>query len=453
MGLTPLSFTGISQYSDDFQTILKRAASIANIPVQQIQNEQSGLLTKKQLLTDLGGSVSALASAAAELNRLGGTRALGATTTNANRVAITDNGASVPASYTITEISSLAKAASESTVNGYATADRTAVASGEMELVFGTTPEKSYKFTLADGKNNLNGLAEAINNLKAGVAATVLNTGTGDTPCYLSLTALASGATKLQLRSTPGSQDSNVLTSSNQGADAVFKLNGKEVRKPDNVITGVVPDVTLSIGSLTNVGESVVLSLSSDRSKLASALQKYADAYNEVATKLNAQIGPAAGLLSGDTVVREVQKDLRAFTSFRGDASVNSLTELGIELDKKGVMSFHTSTFYALSNTNMSDAYDLLGAVGFTDLCGRLSQITDPLKGIIKTQQDQYDVADQRLTKQVTAINERVASMQASLSAKLQAADSLLASLASQQSMLDASIQSVNLALFGKKDG
>lgn len=106
-----------------------------------------------------------------------------------------------------------------------------------MELVFGTTPEKSYKFTLADGKNNLNGLAEAINNLKAGVAATVLNTGTGDTPCYLSLTALASGATKLQLRSTPGSQDSNVLTSSNQGADAVFKLNGKEVRKPDNVIS------------------------------------------------------------------------------------------------------------------------------------------------------------------------------------------------------------------------
>jgi hypothetical protein len=42
--------------------------------------------------------------------------------------------------------------------------------------------------------------------------------------------------------------------------------------------------------------------------------------------------------------------------------------------------------------------------------------------------------------------------MQTSLQAKLQAADALLAQLASQQQMLAASIQSLNLATFGTQN-
>jgi len=42
--------------------------------------------------------------------------------------------------------------------------------------------------------------------------------------------------------------------------------------------------------------------------------------------------------------------------------------------------------------------------------------------------------------------------MQTSLSAKLQQADVLLAQLEAQQTLLDASVQSLNLLLYGKQD-
>ena len=60
MSIAPLVFTGISDFSSDFQTILDRSVAIAAVPLQGMQNEQSDLLVKKQLLTDLGASVSAL---------------------------------------------------------------------------------------------------------------------------------------------------------------------------------------------------------------------------------------------------------------------------------------------------------------------------------------------------------------------------------------------------------
>jgi hypothetical protein len=46
----------------------------------------------------------------------------------------------------------------------------------------------------------------------------------------------------------------------------------------------------------------------------------------------------------------------------------------------------------------------------------------------------------------------RVSDMQKSLAARLHAADSLLASLESQQTMVDASLQSLNYTLYGKEE-
>ncbi|HBY64481.1 MAG TPA: hypothetical protein DEH78_32070, partial [Solibacterales bacterium] len=49
VSLTPLVFTGISSYSQDFQAIMERAVSIASIPLKSMQNEQTDVLQKKML--------------------------------------------------------------------------------------------------------------------------------------------------------------------------------------------------------------------------------------------------------------------------------------------------------------------------------------------------------------------------------------------------------------------
>jgi hypothetical protein len=74
-----LSFTGISQFSNDFQTILNRAVAIAQLPVTALQNQQANILQEKQLSTSFETAVSALAASVMNLGALGASQAMGAT--------------------------------------------------------------------------------------------------------------------------------------------------------------------------------------------------------------------------------------------------------------------------------------------------------------------------------------------------------------------------------------
>lgn len=453
--ITPLSFTGISKYSTDFQSILSRAVSIANLPVRQLQSQQSDLLTKKQLLSDLNGSVSSLATSIATLATLGTNKAVSATTSNASRVSISINGATQVATHTITEITSVAKAASETSISGYATANATSVTStGSLELAVGS---KTFSIPLDNDHNNLNGLRDAINNLGAGVTASVLNTGNGATPYYLSISANTTGQKGLQIRTTAGDAGTNILTSTNPGANAAFKLDGIAVSRPDNVISNVIDGITFSIVSATGPNESVVLTTASDRTQLIAALNSLVSDYNSVSTKVNAQIGKSAGALSGDSVIRQVKQAQRTFLNFQGtsNSNVNALSDMGIVVDSSGKMSLDSAKFYSLSNADMNAAFDYLGTAttGLGSTAAKFTAISDAISGSIVTEQKQMDVADARITQQVDNLNTRIDYMQKSLNAQLKAADALLASLDSQQSILTGSIQSMNLVMFGKSVG
>jgi flagellar hook-associated protein 2 len=452
-GITPLKFTGVSTFSQDFQSILSRAVSIASLPVQQMQNQQTTILAKKQTLASIEASVADLKTAVGNLARVGDTSALTVSSSNPNRVSVTNNGLTSAATYTITDITSVAKAASETTATGLATANATAVdGDGHLELVLGG---ETFNLDIS-AHNNLNGLAAAINESGAGVTATVLNTGSVANPFFLSITAESTGATTLQLRDTVGDSGSNLLTSANQGTNAIFKLNGLAVSKPDNVISDVVPNVTFTIQSESALNERVNITAASNRSSLSSALQGFVAAYNGLAEARNSQVGKTAGILSGDTVIQQVSQALRKVAGFSSSDSgaIRSLADLGIELDRNGRMSFDTLKFSSLGSLAVNDAYHFFRSAegGFGALTASLDTLSNPFTGMIRSQQDQYDAADKRLTVQIETLAERINRMQSSLELKLQQADSLLSGLQGQQKLIEASFASANLALFGKQN-
>lgn len=451
MGLSPLTFSGLSKYSQDFGTILERQVKIASLPLTRLQNQQADVLAQKTLLGNLSSSVLDLRDAVAALGELGENKGLVASSSNTAKVTATNAAATVPVSYTISEITSLAAAASETTVAGYPDADTTAVsATGIVELRAGSN---TYTLDLT-GKNTLTGLRDAINGLSGtGVTATILNTGSGANPYFLSVTANSPGATTLTLKDDSGA-GANLLTAANQGANTVFKLNGVSVSKASTFINDVVPGVTFNILGTTSGSESVSVTLASDRSKMRQALESFVSAYNAVATQVDGQFGPNAGLLAGDFIVREAQGVLREITRYESGSGIKNLTELGIELARDGRMSLNTDTFNALSSAKVSQAFDFLGSAttGFGALVNRLDGLADPVRGIAKLQQDRYDETDRRLTSEIAEVQLRISVMQQSLSARLQAADALLGQLESQQGMVDASIQSLKLTLFGKSE-
>lgn len=463
MGITPLSFTGVSTFSNDFQTILTRAVSIAQLPIKALQNHQSDILAEKQLTTGLASALSDLSTSVSNLGNIGSSQGMTGSSSDTKKVVVNSTTATAPASYAITNISSLASAASASTVDGYADAGATPVsASGTIQVLINGIAV-SPNITLGASQNNLDGLANAINGLNAGVTASVISTGTGAKPYYLAISANSTGLNAISLVEDPNSTGGGptpIALNGTSGSNADFYVNGAHVTSPTNDISNVITGMAFTVTGTTAITDpAVTLSAASDSTQISTALQDFVTKYNAVASQLNAQIGPAAGLLSGNSLIWGVQAALRGLVNHNGTGTIKSLSDMGIELDNNGRMSFNQNTtdpsrhiaFNSLSSAQVAGAFSFLGSAttGFGRLASSLTQFSDPITGAIKGQQDQFDAADTRLTNQVTRMTAQVNAMQASLSAKLQAADAQLARMQSQQQVLAATIQGLNFAAFG----
>jgi len=444
MSIAPLTFTGVSQYSSDFQSILNRTVQIAQIPVTALQNRDSDLLQKKSQLASLNGAVASLASDLKALGTAAANKALSATSSDATVVTASNSGATTAASYTINSVTSTATTAAERSLTGYADSSATQVSStGTVDLVVGST---HHTFTLA--QNNLVSLRDQINGLGAGVTASILTTGNGN---YLSLTANSPGATTLKLVDDPTGAATNLLTNTNQGTDAVFQLNGITIHQPNNSVNNVIPGLSFTLQKSSSTP--VTLSLQSDPTQLSSTLQNFVADYNTLNGQLRAQTGSGAGLLVGDIAVTGLQGLLRQITSYSaGSGSVTNLSALGITFDGTGKASFDSSVFSSLSGAQINDAFNLLGSAtkGLGAFSQSLSQYSDPITGLIKIEQAGIDTTDKSLQGQITTLTDRINAQQASLSKQLAAADAFEARLESQQKGVTASLQGLSLVLYGK---
>ena len=512
-----------------------------------LQNEQATNTAEENALTALEPTVNALGTDVANLGSLASSQGLAASSSDSSTVSVVNTGATAPATYTVSDITSLASAASETSLQGYAATDSVS-ASGLVNLVIGST---TYQLNLTgSGENNISGLAQAINNAGAGVSATVLTSGSTG---YLSVSANNTGATTLQLNSvTPvdlvtsngtgtesslqtyadetsapvsasgqvqlvvGTQDytldvsSNnnldglvqainsadagvtasvtgnagsyslslnspsgpatiqlndlqspvdLITSSNQGSNATFSLSGipNPITESSNTITDVIPGVSFTLLNTLPSG-SVTMSLATDPSQLSSALQTFVTDYNTLVTAVEAQQGQNAGPLQGDLIINEISSDMQSLVTYwnpTSGSSIQSLSDLGVTFDDTGQMSFDTSTFNALSDTNISDAFKFLGSAstGFAALASNFTQLTDPITGLIQAQIDGYQTENTDLGNEITTAQAQAAAVQASATSQAEAADALVAQLEQQQTDLDASIQSVNYVLYGRQVG
>jgi flagellar hook-associated protein 2 len=541
----PSYFTGLSSFSSDFQSIIQRAVQIADIPVTNLQNEQATNTAEDNALTALEPGVSAVGADVMALGTLASTQGLSASSSDSSTVSVVNTGATAPATYTVSDIMTLASAASETSLKGYS-ATQSVSTSGLVNLVVGSN---TYQLNLtASGENNVAGLAQAINSANAGVNATVLTAGSTD---YLSISASSTGATTLQLNNvTPadlisstasgteaslqtytdattatvsangevqlvvGSQDyaldvsgsdnnlngvaqaingagagvtatvtgsagayslslsasgsttiqlndlqspTNLISNTNQGSNSNFELNGVPISESTNNITDVVPGVSFTLLN-TNPTGSVTLSLATDPTQLSDALQTFVTDYNTLVTQVEAQQGQNAGPLQGDLIINEITTDMQDLVTYfdpSSSSSIRSLSDLGVTFNDTGQMSFSTSTFNALSDSQISDAFQFLGSAnsGFAALASNFTQLSDPVSGLIETQITGYQTENTDLGNEITTAQAQAAQIQASATSQAEAADALVAELQQQQSDLDASIQSVNYVLYGRQVG
>lgn len=452
MSITPLRFSGISSFSDDFQAILDRTVSIASLPAKELEGYQQEILADKTALGSVGGAVSALANSLSTLTGLESGGAL-SVSTNSSKVTATKGTGAAPGVYVLSDITSLAQSAVYTTTAGFPDAATTAVDSdGTLNLVVDGV---DHTLTLGGGENSLSGLRDAINAAGLGISATIVDSGSGANRYYLTLTANEPGARTFELRTEAAVPASNILSVTRAGANSQFKLNGIPMTTRDNAVHGVIPGIDFTLNEKTTGTEQIELTVKTNRSPVVSALSGFVSAYNELASALALHRGEAGGSLSGSGVVLDLTRQMMSLTGVSRDGAIGNLADLGITLDRDGVMSLDSSVINAMDAGSFNDALEFLASTtdGLGSMAAAFQEFSDPVSGTIQTEIGYLNDANDRYADQIDLINSRVNSMQESLFTKLQAADSLLASLDSQRSLLDAVIESLNTATNGKREG
>jgi len=233
MSTAPLVFTGVSTFSTDFQTILTRASLIANLPVKALTNQQTNIQSEKVLASNLSAAIADLSASLGSLSSLGKSKGMVATSSDSAKVTATSTGASAGATYSITNITSIARAAQETSLVGYASSQTSApyaVLTGDP-----TNPDvQSLTFTVNDALGNPQtttvGLTGGTAGLTGAGAALAINTALKATnnPALMGIAATADAASGSIVFSSMASSSFTVGFGDSTGVDTTRIRFGQE---------------------------------------------------------------------------------------------------------------------------------------------------------------------------------------------------------------------------------
>jgi len=386
---TSAIFTGSSQFSSDFQQVITRAVSIASLPMQQVQNDLTGLQTQSSELSTLNGKFTALGSALQSLDSALGTGSYSASVSDTSVASAALSGTPYTGTYQI-EVGNPGAYATSMSSDGLTTvADPTAAGISDAtsySLAVGTS-----QFTINPNSNTLSALANAINLSGADAQATVVNIGSASFPDYrLSLQGTQLGDQPIQLTSLNGSHPNQaLLTAGAKGVSASYTVNGK----PSEGIQSNTPTVTISPGvSATLLGAgTTTVTVSQSTSAVSAALSNLVDAYNAAEAEIANNRGQGTGGLNGQSILMTASSALQGMFEYStGNNGISSLESLGITSDANGVLSFDPSAFATATAGNMSQLSAFLGSSttgGFLQSAtNAINSLTDSTSGAITTE-------------------------------------------------------------------
>lgn len=236
--------------------------------------------------------------------------------------------------------------------------------------------------------DTLQDVQKKITDLNFGLAASIINDGSGANAYRLSLNSTSAGTngqvtfdagtTKLGTRTLVKAQDAVVFVGSAEGEQPLLITSSK------NQVTGAVKGVTLNLTSVSS--DPVTISVTNDVSNVTEALQTFADSYNDLLAKIDTYTsfrvdndttddgfitdedgnrtdpnsGTKAttvsdgttyrkGILLGDYSVSQVQDRLTQMiqTTIPQAGKYQSLSRIGLTLGDGGNLEFDADTFNA----------------------------------------------------------------------------------------------------------
>ncbi len=283
---------------------------------------------------------------------------------------------------------------------GFPDKDKTTMGVGYIK--FDTTDGEKEVYVNEDN-STLEGVARAINSAGIGVRATIVNDRSDKEDSFkIEIAGLKTGDDNEVKFPTvyllDGEQDFQ-FTKQNKAQNAKFKLDGHEFETADNMISDLIPGVTLDLKK-AQAGQPIRINITENYDVISAKVKSFVDSYNAALGFIQEQNkltpGPNGmqrlGPLGGESMMRSAQSRLREIIQDRQltDSKFNRVIELGIEFNKNGTLNFNQDKFTKTVNAEPLQVIEFLRGdlqkTGFiTNMKTKISQMTDAQAGVVSS--------------------------------------------------------------------
>ena len=425
-------FTGVSSYASDLQQVITRSVAIASMPLQLMQSQLQSLDNQQSALSGLDSTFTALQNAIAGIGSALGPSSYSATSSS-SAVSASVSSAALEGSYAVdvTSLGSYSTSISDPLLPAVADPNSSSIstASSYTLTVNGKTT------TITPAGSSLMDLAQAINSASAGVQASIVNAGSSYRLVVRS-TNLAGDSIQLN----DGSQD--LLDTLATGAPATYDISGlggatQPIDSSSRTVT-LAPGVTINLLQQTATGQPATVTVSRDTSGAASAISSFVDAYNAAVDALNQQVGQSGGALSGESTISDLRNAMRQITQYSGTSGgVTLLSQMGISMDDTGKLTFDASQFSSVSASNLDQFLGSATGGGFLQTAtNAMNAVEDPTTGFIPTATNDVNGEITQENNLITAEQQKIATLQSTLTQQMATADATIASLEQQKNYI-----------------
>ncbi|ERE07158.1 flagellar filament capping protein FliD [Pseudogulbenkiania ferrooxidans] len=364
----------------DVQSIVSQLIQADSQPLTQSQQRVSNFQSELSTIGQVSSALSSLQSAASTLSSGTFLQQFSAASSDTTVAAVTTTSGGAAGTYAlnVTQMAQSRQLVFDQTSGGASITDQNATLAGApSSLTFNVGGTSS---TVQLGSNaSLSSIASSINGAGIGINASivqynnnyslVLSSAQGGTSNSFSITSGGTDSNNTSGNTLAGLQQSSTAASESTNAqNALMTVNGVNVSSSSNTVTNVVNGASITLEKL---GQTTI-NMSQNTSGIASTLQSFISAYNQVVSTTNS--ATTSSTTVGSTPANtDISSDLTGLherlagllgTPVAGVDPVNSyayLAQVGITQGADGTLSLNATAFNAALAANPSAVSNLFG--------------------------------------------------------------------------------------------
>lgn len=459
--MATVSFGGLGN-GLDFGQVVDQLVKVARLPVDRLTAKQATLNSKSTDYATLSTKLIALQSAADALRLPSLFDRTSVSVSDSTVLSATGSSTATAGTYTV-RVSQLAQA--HQITNKAAKA----VSSTTTDIVSGTSG--TFSFTVGGGSTQtvtlgdtatLEDLRSAINDLGAGVTASIVNTGSDTTPAYrLVLTATSTGDandiaivaddTALDFLNASGTGGIDTLQAAQDSIIVVGNpsLNPITIQRSSNTVTDAIAGVTLTLTDTTG-SSTVSVNVTQDVAAVKSNIKALVAAYNDVVKFINERTTydlatKKGGIFFNEPTVRTVLSQIGTAlsASVSGLSTFTSAGQIGFKTERDGTITVEDAKLDAAFATSYAAVKNLFTRQAATTgiaqlLVDAIDTLDDAVAGPLTLRKSGLTKQISDLTDEIARKEDLISQYETRLRRQYAALDGLLGRLKSQIGFLQA---------------